>query len=626
MVSPRTPMAGSRILSSLLLCAVAVAPAEARQDLGAETVHRLYNYEFRHDAPIQGVALSWDGKRLISLDAEGHATLWDRKSGKRLYRRRIEDAFGAPRTLSISPRGKWFALPPADRKSTTMRLFDGASGKEVWITAGAVQHAFSWDERHLATSNGRVIRVWDLGTLSAIARIEDPKDALVAAAFSPDGKTLAVAQQEPNAFSLWDFKAGRRTFLSQADPYRPRASSIAFSADGKTLALGNAWGVDLWDVSGDLPKRLRETDAFGRPPLAFSGNGRWIVGTEGRNVRGVWSVGGARVHVQLSARSPRDALEPTKDEVVHVRVLGNGLTLEPIVPRREPSPKHRVENRGVAAAGFAPKGRSVTCGFDGTLSTWEAANGREIHRWTVPKPERITLSRDGTSVAFLWNSSELGTWDPATGRERIRLKADGIVTSLALSPGGHLLAVGTMEGALTVWNAKDGRKRFEIAGRGRPVSAIGWSVDGALVAWGTAVGNLVVARVDKEREGMRFRPRGGRITALAFSADRRSIVTGEDNGTVRLWSLGLDGEPRVIHRGWPRVQAVALSADGRWLAMGGLDGLVRLRPLFPRGSRLVYSGHKGAITSLRFSPDGGRLLSGGADGTAVIWYVPKKEE
>lgn len=102
----------------------------------------------------------------------------------------------------------------------------------------------------------------------------------VDAAFSPDGRTLAVAGlAHPHSVALWDVAAGRirRVLTGNA----PLTQTLAFSPDGESLVTGGLDGaIRIYGVrDGALRATVREDPALlkqSRFPLVVSQDGRWI--------------------------------------------------------------------------------------------------------------------------------------------------------------------------------------------------------------------------------------------------------------------------------------------------------------------------------------------------------------
>ena len=86
-----------------------------------------------------------------------------------------------------------------------------------------------------------------------------------AGAFSPDGKTLAVAGNSTNDIRLWNMATWQE--LGSLRSYDQRVSSPAFLNDGKALAAiaeapgSGRWEVFLWGERPPLPHTEREQGA-----------------------------------------------------------------------------------------------------------------------------------------------------------------------------------------------------------------------------------------------------------------------------------------------------------------------------------------------------------------------------
>ena len=97
-------------------------------------------------------------------------------------------------------------------------------------------------------------------------------------AFSPDNRTLATASWD-GTVKLWDLEAPAGDSLAERGTIRlaDRVPSIAFSPDGRLLAIGQPNGIALYD-----PSTRKEVYPFKRtvtpvPALAFSRDSRWLI-------------------------------------------------------------------------------------------------------------------------------------------------------------------------------------------------------------------------------------------------------------------------------------------------------------------------------------------------------------
>jgi WD40 repeat protein len=104
------------------------------------------------------------------------------------------------------------------------------------------------------TESGSSIVVWDAARLSIVKTAAVDRAVAGAVAFSPDGRWVAIAGTE--AVVLWDVKrqdTPRRLGLPDARwlSDAPGPTSLAFSPDGRRLAAGG-WGVAVWDLQDPL--------------------------------------------------------------------------------------------------------------------------------------------------------------------------------------------------------------------------------------------------------------------------------------------------------------------------------------------------------------------------------------
>jgi RNA polymerase sigma factor (sigma-70 family) len=216
------------------------------------------------------VALNPDGTRLVTTRWDDPVLhLWDVAAGKELQR------FEGHRTpvtrLALAPNGKSLASASTCVRGgdETLRIWDVATGKQRWNwafpPAAVVAFTFSPDGKLLATVGHAgptgerefraEVRLWDVAGGKEVRRWEAATGLVLAAAFAPDGHTLATGGETDNVVRLWEVVTGKeRRIFSGHDG---RVLSLSFAPDGRRLASASQDGTALvW--------------ALDRPPLRLS--------------------------------------------------------------------------------------------------------------------------------------------------------------------------------------------------------------------------------------------------------------------------------------------------------------------------------------------------------------------
>jgi RNA polymerase sigma factor (sigma-70 family) len=220
------------------------------------------------------LAVAPDGKT-IAVNYGTVIRVMDTTTGKELLRfSESEKSF--PRSgLAFSPDGKLIALSGDDYADVLLCSADSGKVKaKLEYPKGVASIAFSPDGKALATAHSYVdeVRLWDLATNQVLHDLHSRAQSL---AFSADGKKLAIAECSDSTARVWDVETGKQ--LATFSNYPNRVVAAAFSPDGKTLAGANAGkdpNVKLWDVATGKERFTLKGPTCADHSLAFSPDGK----------------------------------------------------------------------------------------------------------------------------------------------------------------------------------------------------------------------------------------------------------------------------------------------------------------------------------------------------------------
>ncbi|KCV69499.1 hypothetical protein H696_03921 [Fonticula alba] len=168
-------------------------------------------------------------------------------------------------------------------------------------------------------------------------------------------------------------------------------------------------------------------------------------------------------------------------------------------------------------------------------------------------------------------------WDIRRGEMAARLEGGShMVTSLAVSPQAHLLAVGYADGAVRLFDTRTLTLRVVLSGHRSAVTAFCFDAAGVRLASGSRDCAIVVWDCVEETGLFRLRGHKDSITGLVFANQARHIVSSSADNLVKLWDLQTQHCMETVVGHNSSVLSMSLSPDERYLVTGSASGEVRV--------------------------------------------------
>jgi len=272
----------------------------------------------------------------------------------------------------------------------------------------------------------------------------------------------------------------------------------------------------------------------------------------------------------------------------------------------------------------------AAAGRRGEVRLWRGA-GQTLHRvWQAHTDiaTALAFSPDERLLASGSTDGSVKLWDVESGATLWSGGQASTILCVAFASDGGLLASGGLDATVRLWDAKLGTLLEALPHPG-PVSALAWSPDGHLLATGDDAGTIRLWEIGPGRPATCVESLVGHsswVWGLAFAPDESLLASASWDGSVKLWELGEAGSLRLrqtLVGHTQQVQPVAWSPDGGTLASGSWDHTIRLWDAKQGLARVVLQGHRAAVHGLAFTPDSRRLLSGSQDGTLRLWEVER---
>lgn len=252
---------------------------------------------------------------------------------------------------------------------------------------------------------------------------------------------------------------------------------------------------------------------------------------------------------------------------------------------------------------ISPNGRFIaSASADATVKIWDAATGAHMDTLVghMAGVSCVAWTPDSNTLASGSDDKAIRLWDRVTGRPKTTARKSAgqemaplrghhnYIHCLAFSPKGNILASGSYDEAVFLWDVRAGRLMRSLPAHSDPVAGIDFCCDGTLV------------------------------------------VSCSTDGLIRVWDTSTGQCLRtLVHEDNPAVSNVCFSPNGRFVLAFNLDNCIRLWDYVSGSVKKTYQGHRNEKFSIGgcFAILHGEafVASASEDGDVILWDVKNKE-
>ncbi|MBW4533661.1 MAG: TIR domain-containing protein [Pleurocapsa minor HA4230-MV1] len=353
-------------------------------------------------------------------------------------------------------------------------------------------------------------------------------------------------------------------------------NSLSFSPDRQTIASASADGtIKLWKRDGELIDALLEghKDKLQVHSVSFNNDGQ------------IFASGG-------------------DDGIVRLWKKKDGTWKEDKNWRKTLSGSKETVNK-VFVVSFSRDGKLLAAaGEVGTVRIWQL-DGKLIASLTDPNETDPSDPYEVRSISFnpikpiiatsYGNTVKLWRWKDGKGEViQVLDEHKQNVTSVDFSSDGQILASGSLDGTIKLWQLNGNQK--------------------------TPITTLMDEHCDEQNKNVCG------VRSVSFSKDGKTLASGGQNNAVKLWQQDADWKKKKLpttlagHSNY--VISVSFSKDGQTLGSAGNDNTIKLWKL--KNQRLTVLNNDAPTNSVSFCPNtNAPILAAANSDTVKLWRLDK---
>jgi len=279
---------------------------------------------------------------------------------------------------------------------------------------------------------------------------------------------------------------------------------------------------------------------------------------------------------------------------------------------------------GFLAIAYHPKGHQLATAISNDVVVWDIQRSKQLFMgqghtaWIMC----LAYSPDGKLIASGSRDESLRLWDAETGQCLKTLHFAGSwVQSVTFSPDGHCLVIGGNDAVVRIWDIAAERYQQTLKGHRDRILSLKFSADGQTLVSGSQDKTIRVWDFDSGQCSHTWEIPLNWTLAMDLSPEGTTLVTGSEGKSVKFWNMVTGKCLHTLPNYQSQVWSVTFSPDGNKILTASEDKTIKLWDVNTGECLKTLLGHTHSVWLAHFSPDGESLVSASNDQRVKIWAV-----